>query len=954
MDRPIARRRGLVAAFFFTVCLCCIAAATVAQTIRVRPVSPPDDALQLILGPDNTVTMTLAPDDNATKGPVNLTLHLFWTADDSPVDVVFKNSSDAQDNKKIQVKFGEPFVLQVSTGGQSQTVAAETPTVWGYIEASYGGDKNNETTVSLPVAIGAFAPAVKDNGTLSIPAAGRTKLQLDMSQYLVFGNVAQFQLTSFSSGSQQLQPKFTNDDTNASDTLIAQYSADDPTVWLEIDASEFQPGTEYKGALRTVIDGKQFIDRPLILKRAPWAAETAFAPIQPIITKDNKAVLTVRAAADQNIRGIFVTTTTAANDDFDPRMDLDVTLDGASLWTLASGDSQEIRNRSLAPGEIKEIVVTPHRHHLRAGKHEVSLVVGALNVGVDKGTEAKITFVVRHHWLWAVAVLVMSVLMSYVITKGIVTLMNRRNVIKRIADIKNESWLKNDRWGALPIVRAFVRLELADKAINDKPHLNRKHFLTFIGGLVPFTLRFFSRLVTAPQLISDEIEEVSKRLETFKKLNKLAIYWRAAPSDTGAIVDADYRIIWRAHKVLRDIVDRLSLLYRGEDIPADVVAKLEKLETWSQEDSLQTEYLAAQHKDIERLLVRVDPQRFGYDTSALNELIGHLKAIEQSNYDQTVTDAAKASLAACQAFADDGIKTLNQVLLPIAALVEDKSVTDTQLLDHAMAIKQCRQILATSVRETVRDLVEKLSSKYAPDSMKEIMAMEDNYIRMKLLWDQRYNAERCQTLVEKIHADTPLEVILKEFDTEIWSLLKQPGTLRIVDPTIMEPVEQYSLTDFKVECTNPKANTFLFKHGVQYEWRIDYGGRKPLTPITRCPMVTQFIPQIYGTHKVKVSVDVRWGNEKFPVKNGDSDHISFMTLTTNRYKNLWPTSTPELLGVAIALGLALIAGFQSDAFVNALEGSWKEYLTLFAWGVGAEQTKTLIQNLEKPFKTDQA
>ena len=225
---------------------------------------------------------------------------------------------------------------------------------------------------------------------------------------------------------------------------------------------------------------------------------------------------------------------------------------------------------------------------------------------------------------------------------------------------------------------------------------------------------------------------------------------------------------------------------------------------------------------------------------------------------------------------------------------------------------------------------------------------------MKLLWEQRWYPKRCQTLVKKFHAGTAIEVILKEFDDEIWSLLKQPGTTRINDPTSIRPVEQYALTDFKVECTKPEANTFLFKQGLQYEWRIDYGGEKSLTPVTRCPMVTQFIPQIDKKDKVNVFVNVRRGNENFIVKNGGSDHVSFTTLPTNRYKNLWPTNTPELLGVAIAIVLALVAGLQSDAFINALEGSWKEYLTLFAWGVGAEQTKTLIQNLEKPFRTDQA
>ena len=291
------------------------------------------------------------------------------------------------------------------------------------------------------------------------------------------------------------------------DSLTVNYSGDNPIVWLEIDAGESQPDTKYRGALRMAINGKQFIDRPLIFKRLPWTAETSFAPIQPVIAKDNKAVLTIRATSNKPIRGIFVTTDTAAEDDFNPRTDLDVTLNGVSQSPDDTGKNQNLQTRSLVPGEIKEIIVTSHSD-LPAGKHDVSLLVSALNVDADKGVKAKITFVVRNNWLWAALVLVLSVLMSYTITKGIVTLMNRRNLIKRVADIKNESLLKNDRWGALPIVRAFVRVELADKALKERGHRN--------------LIKFFSCLVTAPQWISEEINEVSKRLEIFKKLNNLA------------------------------------------------------------------------------------------------------------------------------------------------------------------------------------------------------------------------------------------------------------------------------------------------------------------------------------------------------------------------------------------------------------------------------------------------
>ena len=80
--------------------------------------------------------------------------------------------------------------------------------MWGYIEASYNGENNKKNIESLPVAIGAFGPAIKDNGIISIPANGRYKLELDMSNYLSFGNAAKFQLTSFSSGSQKFSYDF--------------------------------------------------------------------------------------------------------------------------------------------------------------------------------------------------------------------------------------------------------------------------------------------------------------------------------------------------------------------------------------------------------------------------------------------------------------------------------------------------------------------------------------------------------------------------------------------------------------------------------------------------------------------------------------------------------------------------------------------------------------------------
>jgi hypothetical protein len=110
--------------------------------------------------------------------------------------------------------------------------------------------------------------------------------------------------------------------------------------------------------------------------------------------------------------------------------------------------------------------------------------------------------------------------------------------------------------------------------------------------------------------------------------------------------------------------------------------------------------------------------------------------------------------------------------------------------------------------------------------------------------------------------------------------------------------------------------------------------------------VTQFIPV---KAEVKLSVIVRRGNQDFTVEGPE-----FTTVETSRFEHLWPTGTPELIGIGIALILALFAGFQTDAFTQALEGSWREYLALFGWGIAADQTKNLLQNLDSITKGEGA
>src|SRR5690606_37358626 len=128
--------------------------------------------------------------------------------------------------------------------------------IWGYLKAEYGDKKLN-----LPLLIGAFGPAIGEDGELTVAANGRAKVTLDMNEHLIYGNSAEFEFTTFSSVSHESQPLFVADENKTVPILTAQFDTNNPKVWLEIDTSGFQLNREYRGGLRTRINGKSLMDR---------------------------------------------------------------------------------------------------------------------------------------------------------------------------------------------------------------------------------------------------------------------------------------------------------------------------------------------------------------------------------------------------------------------------------------------------------------------------------------------------------------------------------------------------------------------------------------------------------------------------------------------------------------------------------------------------------------------
>ncbi len=308
---------------------------------------------------------------------------------------------------------------------------------------------------------------------------------------------------------------------------------------------------------------------------------------------------------------------------------------------------------------------------------------------------------------------------------------------------------------------------------------------------------------------------------------------------------------------------------------------------------------------------------------------------------------------ACEDAEKKGVHAVRDALLPV-----DKNMPNGEAIESLL-----REVEDTD-REVVRKLYRYITQKNTPGSLSEMIRVEDCYAYLKLILEYYRGTASSSTqgddsklvdyreLIEYARNDRPVEHAFDLVDNKAWALLEQDGVVAIELPSDRSRFEEFEPIDFRVVCNDARANTYLFKHGLEYKWTIKFSdNRDPLTPVTSSTTVTQFIPvankaqnKKNGAGPIVAQVVMHWRKKsirkKLPKKK-------FETTESSRFQGLSVVQLTEMFGVFFAVGLAFVAGFQSDAFEAALVGTWREYLTLFVWGIGADQTRNFLQNLDK-------
>lgn len=244
-----------------------------------------------------------------------------------------------------------------------------------------------------------------------------------------------------------------------------------------------------------------------------------------------------------------------------------------------------------------------------------------------------------------------------------------------------------------------------------------------------------------------------------------------------------------------------------------------------------------------------------------------------------------------------------------------------------------------------------------------MIGIEKNYQRLRILWDCHKDNELFSQLFKLLKDSTePIFSIVDGANWERFKKLAGAGKLIVKGPSpdSLDPVQAYMPVTFRIETDDDPdlLKSYLLQKKLTYTWKFEihaYRFRKLLKigelEVTSAePKVTQYAPKAGLIVLKEVSVKYASEHTPIPVKQaGETSQEPGRLWTVNIVKSrdfqIWRIAESADF---IALFVAVIAGVVSGLMLylqNPTFGAFKDYLQLFMWGAGIDQTKNFIQAL---------
>lgn len=673
-----------------------------------------------------------------------------------------------------------------------------------------------------------------------------------------------------------------------------------------IVATELTPGVEYTRRFSvkvadqtpqiwTVKLKRATLPRPvLLLDRSDYAKNIMCKPLQfsgdapkfevRLTEKENREIRDIRTRLDG--------ATSSPDGSFD--------LGRHVVFEFRSNQNPAPSATAPADGEDKVIlgtvpagspaIVAMRATELGAGEHKFTLRFSGVRTEAEREPKLAVHFKVRHHWIWAVVVLLFAMVLSYYTLKGAVNWRTRIQLMERISKLR-QTWL----W-SLPATRPVISLRawlrqslqvVEGGQPNDQPMgWTRRILEPGAKGIAGLT--GWRRLIPAPQKIKSRLDRADQLIAVLRDYDDL----RRSLGETAL----PHMVRYRIDLALGSFLKSLDLESISDQTAQHHRDTLRQLRGWLEQPAQL--YRARIASDIEGL--RADIGLRGIDADADLKMLNDeltAKMTEPSWATAGLGDLAEA----------DKLYSRMRILHEWR---DDPHLNEVRnlALELDNPVEELFRVTDTIIWGRIKQEVDKTPG----DGNTAATSAGDG--------------EQGGKPSTQGHAGTSAQ------NSRVWIV---PNN----EAKTLEPVEAYRPLCFSLKFADDElGQKYIVQHAVRYEWHFKSADKTEWTAESVGPQIVQYAP-VSGT--LEIGVTLRYRSESVTVKTAKLDFGP-----TTEFKTTQSFERNELVSLGIAFVVALVSGIASqytDTF-----GSFKDYLLLFLWGVGVDQGKNLISMLKSP------
>ncbi|MEE8606830.1 MAG: hypothetical protein V3S55_04450 [Nitrospiraceae bacterium] len=380
-----------------------------------------------------------------------------------------------------------------------------------------------------------------------------------------------------------------------------------PVMTIKLTVPDFPTTGKYKGQVVILHDGRMVRSATLQLDRAKPAQKVTLVIDRPAIRVTDPIwpwsslpsfTIPVRNDSRWQAMSVFLRVmevTGPKHSDLDPVENLRLTWNGKPVDDLLRSPPHVAAGAARTIPPRQQSIVTGRFLGLAAGEYTIKLGVAAANVKSDQQPVVTVKMRVRDSVVWALAVLFLAIMLSFIATKGLDSQRRRIALLKKISEIR-PSWLRGEP-STLPVVAVRAILKQAE-----------------------FRNRRWSAALFAPDIVSGRVDKAAQMLGPIRRLRQI----RKRISTW----NQDQMIRNRAAKRLRGIVADLSPETVDEKQATEIETRLNELEAWLTSDKLYQLYWVDLQTDVKNLIAQVRPVYFdqGDPRDTVTDLINKIES----------------------------------------------------------------------------------------------------------------------------------------------------------------------------------------------------------------------------------------------------------------------------------------------------------------------------------------